>query len=102
MVESSIEAMLASPPERDELVVQLFVRNGGQWGEIYRDNGEYWIDLYLAQSESLRFRLDQFIESLDRSSSALHERLGGTVSGEETKVSEETKGGATKVSGTVE
>jgi hypothetical protein len=33
MTESMIEAMIASPPDRDELVVQLFVKDAGQWGE---------------------------------------------------------------------
>ena len=31
MSDKMIEAILASPPERDELVVQLFLKDGGQW-----------------------------------------------------------------------
>jgi hypothetical protein len=35
-----IEAILGSPPEKEGLVVQLFITGGGQWGEIDRESGE--------------------------------------------------------------
>jgi len=75
MSEMQIEAMLASPPERDELVVQLFAKDGGQWGEIYRENSEYWIDLYCSGSTPMRCKLDQMVQALARSQTELRDRL---------------------------
>src|SRR5262245_52245266 len=46
MGEKTIEAIVASPPERDDLVVQLFVRDGGQWGEVYPEGDQYLLELY--------------------------------------------------------
>jgi hypothetical protein len=46
MKEKTIDAIIASPPEREELVIQLFVKNGGQWGEIFRDHGQWLLELY--------------------------------------------------------
>lgn len=82
MTGMQIEAMLASPPERDELVVQLFTKDGGQWAEIYREHDVYWIDLYKPGPTPLKFKLDELIDSLNRSSSELRDRLGDGVSGE--------------------
>jgi hypothetical protein len=62
-----IEAMLASPPERDQLVVQLFVKDGGQWGEIHRDRGVFLIDLFVSDGPPIQFRVDDVIEALSRS-----------------------------------
>lgn len=42
----TLEAFLSSPAEREALVVQLFLRDGGQWGEIFKDKGKYWLELY--------------------------------------------------------
>jgi hypothetical protein len=75
MSELQIEALLASPPERAELVVQLFVKDGGQWGEVYRDEGRFWIDLYGSGSTPLRFEMDQIIQALTRSQAELSSRL---------------------------
>jgi hypothetical protein len=75
MEESQIEAMIASPPERDELVVQLFSKLGGQWGEIFREKDIYLIDLYFAGSEPLRLNLDSVIQALSRSKLELMARL---------------------------
>lgn len=71
-----IEAMIASPPERDELVVQMFTVDGGQWGEIYRNGDEYWIDLFLTTSAPLRFEVSSLTDSILRAKTALVERLG--------------------------
>lgn len=76
MIESQIEMMLASPPERDELVVHLFAKDGGQLAEIYRDQGTYWIDVCLSDYGPLTFKLDAMIYALTRSQMKLHERLG--------------------------
>lgn len=61
-----IEAIIGSPPERDELVVQLFAKDGGQWAEAYREQGVYMVELYVAGSP-MRFRLDEMISALGRS-----------------------------------
>jgi hypothetical protein len=72
----NIEAMVASPPHRNELVVQLFVRDGGQWGEVFVEGGEYWIDLYLAAGEPpLRFGVGEVISALTRSVDELRRRF---------------------------
>jgi len=75
MTESQIEAMVASPPERDELVVQLFAKSGGQWAEIFRIGKEYFIDLYIEGSNPLRLNLDSTINALSLSKLKLQERF---------------------------
>ncbi len=75
MVESQIEAMIASPPERDKLVVQLFSKSGGQWGEIFRERDDYFIDLFLAGPEPICLNLDSLIQALSRSKLELKARL---------------------------
>lgn len=75
MKADEIEAMVASPPERDDLVVQLFARDGGQWGEIYRDGTSYWIDLFGPQNPPLRLDVQKLIESLVGSLKELRDRL---------------------------
>ena len=74
--ESQIEAMLVSPPEREELVVQFFARDGGQWGELYRENGQFWIELCLVGGSPLRFKVEDMIGTISRSLAVLQERLG--------------------------
>ena len=78
MIENQIEALLSSPPEREELVVQLFVKDGGQWGEIYRDKDIYWLDLYRSDSVTLRMKVDDVLDSLNRSVKELKSRLEGS------------------------
>ena len=53
----TIDAILGSPPERDELIVQLFHRDGPLFGEIYREHGIYRIE-FIDQSERPVLRLD--------------------------------------------
>lgn len=77
MDDLEIEAILASPPERDELVVQLFVKNGGQFAEIYREETDYWIELYLTETRILKFRVDVITSAITRSKQALIQRLEG-------------------------
>jgi hypothetical protein len=40
-----IEAIVASPPDRNDLVVQLFSKDNGQWGEVYREVGVMVIEI---------------------------------------------------------
>ena len=76
---AQIEAMLASPPERDELVIQLFTKDGGQWAEIFRQQEAYWIELYGMGSGPLRFKLEDMIDALTGSFGELRERLGDST-----------------------
>jgi arsenate reductase-like glutaredoxin family protein len=76
-----IEAIVASPPERDELVVQLFTKDGGQWAEIFRDQDTYWIEFYGMGQDPMKFRLEEMIDALSRSFNELRERLGDTAFG---------------------
>ena len=79
MPEKYIEAMLASPPERDELVVQLFLRNGGQWGEIFRQADEYWIDIYRSEKEPpIRVTVSELVIALTDGVKELRQRLERT------------------------
>jgi hypothetical protein len=79
MSDRTIEAMLASPPDREELVVQLFLRDGVQWGEVFREGGEYWIDLYRSQHEApMRLPLGEMISALTQSVEKLRQRLETT------------------------
>jgi hypothetical protein len=50
MKTKTLEAIVASPSERDDLVVQLFVKDGGQWGEIIYDEKKLKLELYTQES----------------------------------------------------
>lgn len=73
----TIEVMLASPPERDELVAQLFHTNGGQWGEIYRENGTYKMEFFTPPGEPLSLQCDECVDAIGRALSELRARLDG-------------------------
>jgi len=76
MAEKLIEAVLASPPDRDELVVQLFLRNGGQWGELYRMDGDYWIEIYRSEREPpMKVTVNELVLALTKAVGELHKRL---------------------------
>ena len=42
----TLEAIVASPPEREELVIQFFIKDADQWGELVRDNDRYVLEVY--------------------------------------------------------
>jgi hypothetical protein len=77
MSEMQTEAVIASPPppDRDEIVVQLFVKDCEQWGEMYRQNEEYWIDMYFCASAPVRLSVEDLIQALVRSRQKLREQL---------------------------
>lgn len=76
MNEKMIEALVASPPERDELVVQLFLKDGGQWGEIFREDSRWWIELYQQpDGQSWRLDADEVLKVIDLSLQELKSRL---------------------------
>jgi hypothetical protein len=70
----TLEAMLASPPDREELVVHLFFRDGGQFGEIYRDGESYWIDVYTDGGAALKFKADELLSVMSLSLAELRQR----------------------------
>jgi hypothetical protein len=78
MSEKNIEAIIASPPEREELVVQLFVKNSGQWGEIFREQGSWRLELYgRADGQPWNLDLEEARHVMDLSLKELQTRLGG-------------------------
>lgn len=68
MTDRTIDAIIGSPPERDELIVQLFHRDGPLMGEVFREKGAYWIQ-FLDQSERpvLRLNADELVTVMQRS-----------------------------------
>lgn len=71
-----LEAIVGSPPYRDELVVQLFFRDGGQWGEMFRVDGRLVVEVYHQDSAvALQFDVDELVHVLDLARSELHARL---------------------------
>jgi hypothetical protein len=54
-----IEVFVGNPPEKEKMVAQLFVKNGGQWGEIDQENGPLEIEIYGPDGRVLRFRVDE-------------------------------------------
>ena len=76
VVANTIEALLASPPDRDEPVVQLFYRDGGQWGELFRSDGTYWLEIYCAaQTAAVRVQADDLVNGLTEALRELRARL---------------------------
>ena len=71
----SIEVMIASPPERDEIVAQLFHTDGGQWGEIYRENGVYRVELFTSQTEPLHLDCEECVDAMQTAIAELKARL---------------------------
>jgi hypothetical protein len=64
MSERTLEAIVASPPERDDLVVQLFIKDGGQWGEVFSEGDSYIIELYERNGIGVRrFRIQDLTGS---------------------------------------
>lgn len=57
MNDKTLEVFIASPPDRDCLVVQLFVKDGGQWGEIIKNGDNVTLELYPEPSDGV-WRLD--------------------------------------------
>jgi hypothetical protein len=76
-MEKTIEVMLGSPPEREELVAQLFHTNGGQWGEIYRENGMYKVELFTSPNEPLQLDCEECLDAMRTAIVELKARLEG-------------------------
>ena len=77
MPEKTIEAIIASPPEYDELIVQLFLKDGDQWADIYRKDGLYWIEFGGVLMDQVRLPLEELIHVLSLAHSELRLRLEG-------------------------
>lgn len=73
----SIEVMIASPAERDELVAQLFHTGGGQWGEIYREDGIFKVELFTSATESLYLNCEECVKAMQTAIAELKSRLLG-------------------------
>jgi hypothetical protein len=72
MNEKRIEAIIASP-----LVVQLFVEGAGQWGEIFRETGHWWLELYQRpDGHPWRLDLEEARKVMNLALEELHRRLG--------------------------
>jgi len=60
-----IELMVASPPERDDLIVQFFKKDGGQWAELFREGCDLKIEFYENVSgKPWKFSVDEVLECL--------------------------------------
>lgn len=73
----SIEVMLASPPERDEIVAQLFHTDGGQWGEIYREDSVFKLEIIKSPMESLHLDCEECLDAMQTAIAELKLRLEG-------------------------
>lgn len=72
MSNRTIDAIIGSPPEREELIVQLFHRDGPLIGEVYREQGGYWIQfLNAGEGSELRLNADELLIVLQKSLSEL-------------------------------
>jgi hypothetical protein len=75
--EKTLEAIVASPPEREHLVIQVFLKGGGQIAEIIYEGGRFTLELY-PQASRDPWVLD--LEELERvfslSKQELLKRLG--------------------------
>jgi hypothetical protein len=73
----TLEAVVASPPEKDDLVVQIFVKDGGQWGEIIYDKKGFKLELYAQSSgDPWILDLDEVEEVFALAREELRKRLG--------------------------
>ena len=61
-----IEACFVSPPDKVGFAVELFVKNGNQWGEIDQENGELEIEICTVPGgQTLRFNLEELETVID-------------------------------------
>lgn len=74
-MERTIEVQLGSPPERDELVAQLFHTRGGQWGEIFREDGVYKLELFTAPNKPLTIDCEECLDAMQTAIAELKARL---------------------------
>lgn len=64
-----VEGILGAPDGSDGLVVELMVRDGDKWGEVFRKDGEYLIKIYawdaiVLDAENVAKRISQAVEAL--------------------------------------
>jgi hypothetical protein len=76
MKQKTIEGWIISPPERDEVIVELLHRDGDGWGEIYRDKGLYVIKIFAPSGEpAVILDADELVIALQLSLKQLRDRL---------------------------
>lgn len=71
----TIEVLLASPPDRDTLVAQLFHANDGQWGEIYREDGAYKVEFFTSPNQLLTLDCEECLLAMGIAIRELKSRL---------------------------
>jgi hypothetical protein len=71
----TIEAILASPPDHDELVVQFFHRDGAQFGELFRHGEHLVLEVFAPPGDALRLDAREFAEVLSGALATLTARL---------------------------
>ena len=78
---SKIDAVFGSPPEREGLVVQLFVEEG-QWGEVTAESEKLMLELYPKhKGGAWVLDLDEVLKVLQISKQKLEESKGSPNDG---------------------
>jgi hypothetical protein len=62
---NKLEAMIASPPERENVVVQYFCESAGQWAELYVRDGKPVLEVY-SGGQTYTFDASEVIAKLKR------------------------------------
>ena len=76
MKDKKIEVIIASPPERDDLVIQYFEIDGGQWAELFKEDSEYKIEFYQKENgEPWGFDFEEVIKCLELGKEELMKRI---------------------------
>jgi hypothetical protein len=79
MEDKTIDAIIGTPDEHDGFSVQLFVKDGAQWGDIYRENGVYVLELpYGPPGKISKFPVEEVLHVLESSLAELRSRNEGT------------------------
>ena len=81
MPEKTVEAWLESPPERDDLVIELYVIGGNGFAQIFRENDRYWIDINTVPGTApIRFDATELAEVITSATKTLKDsQRQGTV-----------------------
>jgi hypothetical protein len=65
MSQKKLEAWLCSPPEREDMVVQLFFVEGAQWGEVREESQTLQLEIFASKSEKpMLFDLEELLNVL--------------------------------------
>jgi hypothetical protein len=79
VADKTIEAILGSPPEHEGLTVQLFVKDGDEWGQIYQENGVYLLEVACGiPGNTAKLPIEEVIRVLGLSLAELRSRNEGS------------------------